>query len=71
MKFDQGYFKGTWMTKKTRLDLVTIPRDEAIDLVMKYYGFDRGHASFIVAMERGEVKGDVVIVDEVGNEVAE
>jgi hypothetical protein len=54
-----------------KLDLVNTPREKAIDLVMEYYGVDRCEASFIVALERGEVEGDVIIVDDFKEEEQE
>jgi hypothetical protein len=52
------------MEEIIKLDLVNTPREKAIDLVMEYYGVDRCEASFIVALERGETKGDMIIIED-------
>jgi len=37
--------------------------------VMTLYGVDEAKARFILALRRGEIEGDIVILDEDGNEV--
>jgi hypothetical protein len=44
-------------------------REETIELTAAALGIGLVEAEFIVAMELGEIDGDVVIVDEDGNEI--
>ncbi len=44
-------------------------REETIRLTAEALGISRLEAEFIVALELGEVDGDVVVVDDDGNEV--
>jgi len=41
---------------------------EAIALIMKRHGCDEAEANFILAIETGQISGDVVMVDENGVE---
>jgi hypothetical protein len=45
-----------------------LTRDEQIEVLVTL-GMTREYATFVIAMEAGEVDGDVVIVDEDGNEI--
>lgn len=55
---------GFWNEKKINLERDNLPRDEAINLAIKYFGCTKVDAEFIVAITRGEIKGDCVNIDD-------
>lgn len=54
-----------------RLDGSEMSEAELNLAYQQLFGVDEEEAAFIIAMERGEVLGDIVMVDENGNETDE
>jgi len=46
--------------ERRKIGWVDLPRKAAVELAMKVFGFDEDDARFFVAMERGDVDGDVI-----------
>lgn len=45
------------------LDKAKVPEKEIVKIVMETYGVDEVKANFIIALERGEIDGDIVIIE--------
>lgn len=45
------------------LDITKMPREQAIEEIMRVFHLDRADAEFHVAIEFGEIEGDLILVD--------
>lgn len=41
-----------------------LSREDALEIAVEQLGMDRDVAEFVLAVERGEIEGDVVVVEE-------
>lgn len=57
------------MIDKKAIKENNLSREDIIKIIMDVTGNDRAMAEFIYALETGEVDGDVIALDEKGNEI--
>ncbi|MEA4907811.1 MAG: hypothetical protein GYA17_20710 [Chloroflexi bacterium] len=52
-------------------DVTNMPREQAVAEAMRVLGFSRPDAEFYVSIERREIHGDVILVDEADGKTEE